>query len=195
VRVNNNGFYPGAFKKIFGRVADSVSLLKCIADFEKSLSTYDAPYDRFLKGNDTAMSESATRGFTIFLRRNSCGNSACHAGLSFSSDSLVNIGVYTDADRGVYELTHDPKDIGKFKSPSLRNIALTAPYMHNGVHKTLREVINYYNDPKNFPLDGNTHEDVKRQRERPLTEDEINDLIEFMKALTDYRFMTAANKN
>jgi cytochrome c peroxidase len=187
-KLNRSVYYRLAFKKVFGRNPDSILLLKSIADFERSLSTYDAPYDRFLKGNDTAMNAAATRGFELFFKKNSCGNSGCHAGLSFSSDSLVNIGIFDESDKGLYGLTGVKEDIGKFKSPTLRNISLTAPYMHNGKHKTLKEVVEYYNDMDNFPLSGNTHPDVKRQRERPMTEKEINDLIEFLKALTDYRY-------
>lgn len=187
-RLNANMYYVASFKKIYGRLADSALLVRAIADFERTLTYYDAPYDRFLKGDDNAMSASATRGFDLFHRKNSCGNSACHNGDAFSSDSLVNIGIFSEGDKGVFGLTHNPADIGKFKTPTLRNIALTAPYMHNGQHKTLREVIEYYNDMKNFPFDGNTHPDVKEQRDHPLNEQEINDIVAFLEALTDYRF-------
>lgn len=187
-KLNANMYYLAAFKKIFGRKPDSALIVRAIADFERTLTYYDSPYDRFLKGDDNAMSASATRGFDLFHRKNSCGNSACHNGNTFSSDSLVNIGIFSEDDKGVFNLTHNPADIGKFKSPTLRNIALTAPYMHNGQHKTLREVVEYYNNMSNFPFDGNTHPDVKEQRDHPLNEQEINDIIAFLEALTDYRF-------
>lgn len=187
-RLNANMYYVASFKKIYGRLADSTLLVRAIADFERTLTYYDSPYDRFLKGDDTAMSASATRGFDLFFRKNSCANSACHSGITFSSDSLVNIGIFSDNDKGLFDRTHNPADIGKFKTPTLRNVALTAPYMHNGQHKTLREVIEYYNEMKNFPFDGNTHPDVKEQRDHQLNEREINDLIAFLEALTDYRF-------
>jgi cytochrome c peroxidase len=190
-RLNASAFYLSAFKKIYGRRADSVLLVRALADYERTLNYYDSPYDRWLKGNDTAMNDAAIRGFDLFFRKNSCGNSACHRGENFSSDSLVNIGIFDEKDRGLFDLTKNHADVGKFKSPTLRNVALTAPYMHNGKHKTLTEVIEYYNDMKNFPLDGNTHADVKEQREKPLTKSEINDMVEFLKALTDYRFASA----
>lgn len=187
-RLNANMYYVASFKKIYGRLADSALLVRAIADFERTLTYYDAPYDRFLKGDDNAMSPAATRGFDLFFRKNSCANSACHNGITFSSDSLVNIGIFSEADKGVFGLTHNPADIGKFKTPTLRNVALTGPYMHNGQHKTLREVIEYYNDMKNFPFEGNTHPDVKEQRDHQLNEREINDIIAFLEALTDNRF-------
>jgi cytochrome c peroxidase len=187
-KLNANMYYVASFKKIYGRLADSALLVRAIADFERTLTYYDSPYDRFLKGDDNAMSASATRGFDLFFRKNSCANSACHNGITFSSDSLVNIGIFSDSDKGLFDRTHNPADIGKFKTPTLRNIALTGPYMHNGQHKTLREVIEYYNNMDNFPFDGNTHPDVKEQRDHQLNEREINDLIAFLEALTDYRF-------
>lgn len=189
-KVNANTYYAAAFRKLYGRLADSALIVRAIADFERTLSFFDSPYDRFLKGDETAMSESAIRGFDLYFRKNSCGNSACHRGITFSSDSLVNIGITDGTDKGLFGLTKNPADIGKFKTPTLRNVAVTGPYMHNGKHKTLREVIEYYNDMSNFPIHGNTHPDVKEQRERPLTSQEIDDMVEFMKALTDYRFMT-----
>jgi cytochrome c peroxidase len=193
-RLGKDQWYSAAFRRLYGRQVDSASLVGCLADFERTLAYYDAPYDRFLAGNDTAMSPAAIRGFNLFFKKNSCGNSPCHKGVNFNSDSLVNIGVYTDQDRGVFDLTKRQEDIGKFKSPTLRNVAVTAPYMHNGKHRTLREVIEYYNDPKNFPLSGNTHPQVKEQREKPLTPDEIGDMEAFLLALTDYRYMDMAKK-
>jgi cytochrome c peroxidase len=188
-RLTVNPFYLAAFNKVFGRRPDSVLILKAISDYERSLSIYDSPYDRFLKGNDTAMSPAAIRGFKIFFRESSCGNTTCHGGVNFSSDTLVNIGIYDSLDMGLYNLSHLKEDIGKFKTPTLRNIAVTPPYMHNGKYKTLKEVVEFYNDIKNFPLEGNTHPDVKMQRNHRLTPDEIDDLVTFLEALTDYRYI------
>jgi cytochrome c peroxidase len=137
------------------------------------------------------MNESAVRGFDLFFKKNSCGNSSCHTGINFNSDSMVNIGIFSDTDKGLYELSKNSIDIGRFKTPTLRNVALTYPYMHNGTHKTLRQVVEYYNDMNNFPISGNTHSDVKEQRAKALTSQEIDDMIEFMKALTDYRYLNA----
>ncbi len=192
-RLRKNRQYDSLFRQVYGTRPDSITLLRAIASFESSLAYYDAPYDRFLKGDDSALSPAALRGFRLFFRKNSCSNPACHNGVDFSSDSLVNIGIFSDNDKGLASLTGKPEDIGRFKSPTLRNIALTAPYMHDGSHKTLRDVIDYYNDMKHFPLDGNTHADVKEQGERPMSEQSINDLIEFLKALTDYRYLAKKN--
>jgi cytochrome c peroxidase len=82
------------------------------------------------------MSPAAIRGFDLYFKRNSCGNSACHKGINFNSDSMVNIGIFSDKDKGLFDRTKNTADIGKFKSPTLRNVELTAPYMHDGRHKT-----------------------------------------------------------
>lgn len=192
VRLNESELYRDAFMKIYGRKPDSALLLQAIASFERSISVHDSPYDHFLKGDDQAMSDAAIRGFQIFFREKACGNSACHKGINFNSDSLVNIGVYGKEDQGLYDLTKNTNDIGKFKSPTLRNVAITYPYMHNGMHKTLREVVDYYNNEKNFPVSGTTHPDVKDPRGK-MNEQQLNDLVEFLKALTDYRYLKKAN--
>jgi len=190
-RLNENAGYLTAFQRVYGRKPDSTTMLDALAAYETSLGHYESPYDRFLKGNDTAMSDAAVRGFRIFFREKACGNSACHHGINFNSDSLVNIGVHNPGDRGLYELTRNETDIGRFKTPTLRNVTVTYPYMHNGIHKTLQEVVDYYNDPKNFPVNGTTHPDVKDPRGK-MNPKQVQDLIEFLKALTDDRFRSVA---
>ncbi|MEM7018458.1 MAG: MbnH family di-heme enzyme, partial [Pseudomonadota bacterium] len=126
------------------------NIARAIADFERTLISADAPYDRYLQGDETALSDSAKRGMNLFLsERLECFH--CHGGFNFTdSTDHVNVGVQTVAfhntglynlddagtypsdNTGVYELTHKPEDMGHFKAPTLRNIAVTAPYMHDG---------------------------------------------------------------
>lgn len=188
-RLKANSYYRSAFQRVYGALPDSAYLVMAIATFERTLEKYDSPYDRFLKGDDNAMSESAIRGFNLFFKQNTCSAPACHSGEDFSSDSLVNININEKRDLGRFNITADSADIGKFKVPHLRNVAVTAPYMHDGSVKTLRDVVVFYNDMTNFPLNGRGHQSVKHQRPRPLTETDVDDLVEFMKALTDSRYL------
>ena len=111
-----------------------------------------------------AISESAKRGHDIFLNKGKCFD--CHFGGDFAgTDEFKNIGLYNGKDlndKGRFDQTGKVSDLGKFKVPGLRNIGVTGPYMHNGMHKTLKEVIDYYNEPDKFV--NNSIKDVyKRQ--------------------------------
>ena len=194
-RLRVNEYYQEAFKKIYNTQPDSITLVKSIAAFERTLETYDSAYDRFLKGDENALSEAAFKGMKIFNQNNTCAAPACHSGNDFSQDSLVNINVNESKDLGRFMITKKKADIGKFKVPHLRNIALTAPYMHDGSKKTLREVVEFYNDMNNFPQNGNSHEAVKHQRIKSLNDSEIDNIVEFMNALTDARYEKKNNKN
>ena len=194
-RLQESEYYQAAFRKIYNTPPDSLTMVKAIASFERTLETYDSAYDRYLKGDENALSESAFRGLKLFSRENTCAASACHSGDDFSQDSLVNINVNAEKDLGRFGITKSKDDLGKFKVPHLRNIAITAPYMHDGSKKTLREVVEFYNDMNNFPQIGNSHEAVKHQRTRPMTNEEIEDVVEFMKALTDARYESKFKKN
>ncbi len=186
-RFKESEYYSQAFMNVFFDEPDTAYLFQAIADYQRTLSAYDSPYDRYIAGDEDAMNASAIRGMNLYFKHNTCGNDECHAGVDLSNDSIVNIGVHNE-DKGQYEVTKLARDIGEFKTPHLRNIAITAPYMHDGSMGTLREVMDYYNDMDNFPISGPTHAKVKRQRARPLTDGEIDDLIAFMKALTDSRY-------
>jgi cytochrome c peroxidase len=187
-RLNASKFYSDSFFAVYGRKPDSVLLVKSIALFERSLAVYDSPYDHYLKGDNNALSESAKHGLILFFKQNSCGNPTCHNGNDFSADSLVNIGVYNDHDKGLFDLTKKQDDVGKFKTPTLRNLLVTAPYMHDGSQKTLKDVVEYYRNMKNFPENGNTSIEVKHQRNIPLTDADVDDLVEFLKSLTNYQY-------
>ena len=161
---------------------------KAIANFERVLVSENTPFDAFMKGDRTAISKSAINGYELFKSKElNCIE--CHSGFDFSDYSFQNNGtfkVYTDSGRAL--ITKDKTDIGKFKVPTLRNINLTFPYMHDGSLNTLKEVILHYNSG------GQIHKN-KSPLIKPLnlTEEEINDLVTFLYTLSDYAFITNTN--
>lgn len=188
-RLSKNPFYAKAFRKVFRTKPNRENLAKALAAFERTLETDDSPFDRYMNGDKTAMSAAAIRGKAIFLDKGKCFD--CHFGPDFrGDDEFKNIGLYNErelSDKGRYLVTNRQKDLGRFKVPGLRNVALTAPYMHNGIFKTLKEVIQYYNHPDGF-VQGSINRDTLLARPLGLTPPEENDLEEFLKALTDSRF-------
>lgn len=188
-RIGGNSFYQRAFVKVFKQKPTIENICVALSDYQKSLAYHDSPYDHYLRG-EKALSESALRGMTLFFFKGQCG--ACHIGNDFTNDEMRNIGLFNlqkYADAGRFSISKDSLDLGKFKTPHLRNIALTAPYMHDGSMKTLREVIEYYNDPEAH-VEGIVNLDAAMKDSGPLdlTEEEITDLEAFLVSLTDYKF-------
>ncbi len=207
-RLNEMPVYRRQFEKIFGELTiDRVG--QAIAAFERALVTGPSPYDfgeqlRAFAGLDPddiaedeelaakyaaakaaveahPMSEEATRGRDIFFsEKGNC--TACHVGANLADEKYHNIGIGMDAaepDLGRFVVTKDPKDTGAFKTPTVRNVALNAPYMHDGSVATLEEVVEWY-DKGGHP---NPHLSDKI-RPLKLTAQEKADLVEFMKACT-----------
>lgn len=191
-RLNADAEYAKAFAALYGGPATAKSLGRALAAFQKTLETANSPYDRYAQGDDSAMSEAAKRGRHLFIDKANCAS--CHSGEDFTSDRFENIGLYNGAelnDRGRAEVTGRESDAGSFKVPSLRNVAVTAPYMHNGMFATLREVIDYYNEPDKH-VRAAKNRDAKLDEPLGLSEQEIADLEAFMHALTDDRFLNTA---
>lgn len=164
------------------------TLGRALAAYQKSLNTVDTPYDRYVLGDDDAISESAKRGRLLFISKAQCVS--CHAGEDFTSDRFKNIGIYNGRqfnDPGRGGITGDASQNGEFKVPGLRNVALTAPYMHNGMFKTLREVIVYYDDPSKVIPDA-INRDAQLRDPLHLGAQEIDDIEAFLHTLTDDRF-------
>jgi len=157
-----------------------------IASFERSLETYKSPFDRFAKGDSSALTSSAQRGLNIFRSmKTRCFE--CHNFPTFANPDFKVIGVpdlYPEQpDLGRGRITDNPNDNFAFKVPTLRNVALTAPYMHNGSFQTLSEVIDFYADGG-----GNSRELPNiddKIRPFKLTKQEKDDLIAFLHSLTD----------
>ncbi|GAN33410.1 MAG: cytochrome-c peroxidase [Candidatus Brocadia sp. AMX2] len=173
--------YVTAFKEVFGTGVTADGIAMAIAAFERTIVFANSPFDRYMQGDVNAMSESAKRGMELFNAKAECIK--CHNGPNFTDNKFHNIGVPADGplkeDLGRYSVTKNDADKGAFKTPTLRNITESAPYMHNGFFPTLFEVVQFYNGGGG--RSENKSPDIHALN---LTGQEVNDLIEFMKALT-----------
>jgi len=167
-KLNKIDGYRAAFRKVFNTDVTSEGIAKAIASFERTCLSGDAPFDRFKAGDKAALSDSAQRGMKVFFGKAQC--SSCHTGHSFTDFSFHNIGVGMEkekTDPGRHEVTKVLGDKGGFKTPTLREISRSAPYMHDGRFKTLADVVDYYDkgafnnpqlDEAIFPLKLSTQE-------------------------------------
>ncbi len=172
--------YRTQFAAVFGTGVTPDGIARAIAAFERTVLSGPAPYDRYLAGDRSALSPPAIRGLRIFNGKARCRT--CHGGPMLSDHSFHNIGVgmdRDDPDLGREAVTGNPRDRGRFKTPSLRNVALTWPYMHDGSVATLAEVVAFY-DRGGIP---NPNLDIFIMP-LELTEAEQGDLVTFLEALT-----------
>ncbi|TVR77206.1 MAG: cytochrome-c peroxidase [Saprospirales bacterium] len=186
-RLNDHEGYSRYFMEVYGKAADSSSLANALAEFQRTLETSDTPWDRFaLHGEE--IDPAVIRGKAIFDSKGMCLE--CHFTPDFTADEFKNVGIFDGInfkDVGRYGITGDSTDLGRFKVPGLRNVAITAPYMHNGMFKTLHEVLEFYNDTRNFVANP-INQDPLLKEPLGLTENEMDDVVAFLKALTDDRF-------
>jgi cytochrome c peroxidase len=186
-RLNASEKYVSAFNKLYFSNPTESNLANALAEFQRSLEGQgETPHDRWINDEKlNPMTPSQVRGRELFMEDGKCFD--CHFGPDFTGDEFRNIGLY-DAneltDMGRFDFTKDSTDIGKFKTPGLRNVELTAPYMHNGMFKTLEEVIDYYDNPYNF-VRNPIGMDSLMIEPLNLTEQEKTDLVNFLKSLTD----------
>lgn len=189
-RLKEDKEYAALFKKIYKSAPTEKLLKACIADFERTLETANTKFDKYMQTDSTIYSASEARGRELFMgEKAKCFD--CHFSPDFTGDEFRNIGLYDGValtDKGRYDVTKDPRDIGKFKVPGLRNVSVTAPYMHNGMFKTLREVIDYYDQPTKF-IAHPINQDSLLMKPLNLTEQEKTDLENFLLTLTDKRFL------
>jgi len=191
-RVSHHPFYAKAFKKIYSQNPDSATIVSAIAAFERSLETTNTPNDRWMEDdtlNGRGLTPQQISGRNVF-RSEKAKCLDCHFTPDFTGDEFWNIGLFNGKelnDSGRFSITHDPKDIGKFKVPGLRNVAVTAPYMHNGMFKTLKEVIEYYDNPSKF-IKNPINLDHRLSKPLGLTAQEKADLEAFLRSLTDDQF-------
>lgn len=173
--------YRRQFKKIFGTTDFSIDHVgKAIATFERTVVSGNAPYDRYVNGDKAAFSPAQARGFNVFFKKAACDS--CHLGFNFSDGSYENVGIGTDKpkpDVGRFAVSGKESDRGSFKTPTLREIEHTGPYMHDGRYKTLEEVVEHYDKGgiKNPNLD-------RRLKPLKLSKQEKQDLVAFLKALS-----------
>jgi cytochrome c peroxidase len=184
-RLNANAAYVTAFQNAYSTLPDSASYVRAIASFERTFISGNSKYDRYFFGNDsTALNASEIRGLNLFFStRTQCGS--CHNGFNFTNGNFEDDGitlVYSDSGRA--GVTHRPQDVGKFKVPSLRNVAVTAPYMHNGSFSSLDAVLEHYRQ-------GGVGSPNQSLQIRPfsITDTEKQDLLNFLQTLTDTAFL------
>jgi cytochrome c peroxidase len=189
-RLNKNTFYRNLFLKIFRQKPNKKNLAEALAAFERTLETVDSKFDDWAEDIKVKWTAAEERGRILFTGdKAKCFN--CHSTEDFTNDDFKNIGLYNAKDlndEGRYTITKQKEDIGKFKTPGLRNVALTAPYMHNGMFKTLEEVITYYNAP-NKKINDAINIDKDLLQPLGLTTQEQSDLLAFLKTLTDRKYL------
>jgi cytochrome c peroxidase len=188
-RLRRHPGYAPAFRQLFGQEPDMPQLATALAAFVRTLETADTPFDRWMQGDTAAMSAAAVRGRQVFMNKGKCFD--CHFSPDFTGDEFRNVGLYTGQaplnDRGRFDITGRDGDLGKFKVPGLRNVARTAPYMHNAMFQTLEQVIDYYDQPDQF-VPNSLNRDTLLARPLGLGPGEKADLKAFLEALTDKRF-------
>jgi cytochrome c peroxidase len=182
-------FYANAAKEVYHRSFDAWVLTRSLSAFERSLFSTKSKYDRYMAGDKDALSTSAKRGLKLFSKDFACV--ACHPAPLFTTFETANNGLYKiyGKDKGRYRVTSNKKDIGKFKIPSLRNVELTFPYMHDGSLQTLETVLSHYSQGGKK----GENQDKKIHAFR-LTNQNKTDLISFLCSLTDTSYSVNFNQ-
>ena len=228
-RLKENSFYVESFKSLFGKDIFKndenayIAMTKAIASFDRTdeFSTFDSKYDRYLKG-EYDLTPLEDLGMSIFFSNNNNSCASCHVlkgegktGETFSNYEFHNIGVPENkelrAKNGINKkdlgLSANPniknknENLGKYKTPTLRNVAVTAPYMHNGVFKDLKTVVEFYDKYNNKDRDVNPETKktwdeaevketiaLKELKANALTDRKVEALVAFMKLLTDKKY-------
>jgi cytochrome c peroxidase len=189
-KLSADAAYRAEFASVFGAGEITMEkVVKAIASFERTLLSGNSPFDRYQYGGErSALSSSAVRGLAVFTDKNKGNCSTCHRieekFALFTDHKFHNIGAGMNAageltDLGRFHQTKQENDRGMFRTPSLRNVALTAPYMHDGSLKSLKEVLDFYVGG------GNSNPQLDREiRPLKLAAQEKNDLIAFLESLT-----------
>jgi len=168
-KLKKSPAYNKRFHILYRDGVTAENIANAIAEYEKSLITPNAPFDKYLKGDENAISEEAKEGFRLFKYK---GCIICHNGVNVGGNLYNKFGIYKDANStnmGRFNITGREEDKYVFKVPSLRNIALTAPYMHDGRFKTLDEAVKFM---------------TQYQLGRFITEEEIAAIVAFLRSLT-----------
>jgi cytochrome c peroxidase len=219
-RLRADPGYASRFAAAFSPDANPITIAnatRALACFVRTLISGNSAYDRYTRGDQKALSDAAKRGMELFFsERLECFH--CHSNFNFAdavdhanlaeperafhNTGLYNIdgkGGYPASDRGLYDITHQPEDIGRFKAPTLRNVAVTAPYMHDGSIATLGEVLDHYaaggRSIESGPNAGDGHTSPLKEKFVAgfiLSTAERGDVIAFLHSLTDEAFLTDA---
>ncbi len=190
--------YRELFAKAFGfnspqdgREITLQNIARAIAAFERKLNITETDYDQFVKGKDDKLTTEQLRGLVVFIGQGQCA--ACHIPPHFHDGVLSSTGTPVSAEKGA-PLDSDPgfgavirreDGFGMFKTPGLRNVARTAPYMHNGAFNTLEEVVDFYNDGGGRGRGLDVYSQDVKVAKLNLTEQQKKDLVSFMKSLND----------
>jgi cytochrome c peroxidase len=180
-RIEDDSVYNSMFQQAYGREPDAFGITRAIACFERTIISGNSRFDQYYYQNDlSALSESEIRGMNLFLSTEAKCES-CHQLPMFTNFEFENIGLYTTyADSGRARITHLTEDKGKFKVPSLRNVEVTSPYMHDGSMQSLEEVVEHFN------AGGVAHVNQSvLVHPLALVNQEQEDLVAFLKSLTD----------
>jgi cytochrome c peroxidase len=203
-RLRESPGYVHLFQQVFGRLPDPQGIVAALADFQRTLVVKDTPFDAFLQGEDALLSPAARRGLDIFFgERGGCA--ACHRGALLTDQQFHNIGVEEtdslrqdplrratrnffvtqmglerqDPDPGRFAVTRQAADSGAFRTPALRQVAETAPYMHNGSLATLEAVIDFFSNG------GGSHPNKSpKMQPRNFSAQEKEDLLAFLRSLS-----------
>ncbi len=210
--------YPARFAAAFPNQDNVISwpnVIRAIAAFQRSLLSFNSRYDRSRLPGGEPLSPAEQRGLSLFISRDSANCFRCHGDFNFAEVSryqgspdkapafhntgLFNIGgtgAFPSPNRGILEVTANPADMGKFRPPSLRNVAVTAPYMHDGSMRTLEEVLDFYGDGGRHidsgPLAGDGRSSPFKDdlvKSIKLSAQDKADIIAFLKTLTDDTFL------
>lgn len=217
-RLRQDALYQTLFANAFPNIEDPFTfnnITLSLASFNRTLISGNSPYDQYLRGNRDALSESAIRGMEMFFSESlECHH--CHTGFNltlstitanstfeerpFFNTGMYNIGgtgAYPADNTGIYEITNNPADMGRFRPPTLRNIAITGPYMHDGSFATLTDVIQFYMAGGHEITEGDYAGDGRYNPYKNgfvsgfnITEQEMADLVAFLESLTDEEFIT-----
>ncbi len=183
-KLKTHPYYSERFLEVFGRPVDKVSFTQSIATFERTLISFNSPFDKYHYYNETTLNEAQIRGKDLFFSsRTNCSN--CHSLPNFTNNGFANNGLYeVYTDMGRRRVTVQFNDDALFKIPTLRNVARTAPYMHDGSLPNLEAVVVHYNS-------GGSNHFNKSSLVKPLnlTAQEQADLIAFLESLTDDEFI------
>lgn len=184
-RLSNDLQYVEMAAQAYGKAPNAYVITRALGSYVRTLISGESSYDKFLIGNTKALSVDQNKGRALFFSdRLGCGD--CHNGFNLTNNSYQNIGLYDDyEDAGRERITLKSSDAGKMRVPSLRNVAVTAPYMHDGSLPSLEAVLDHYSSG------GKAHPN-KSKKIKPLdiTEDERKNLLAFLESLTDSTFIS-----
>lgn len=183
-KLQDDKKYRELFRKSFGsEEINSQRMLKALAQFMAMMYSYNSEYDRYKRG-EVQLNAQELRGMDLFNQK--CAS--CHSGPLFSDFEYRNNGLIPNQhapDSGRAVITGNPADVYKFKTPSLRNVVLTYPYMHDGRYASLEECLDHYTSK----IENRTNLDPLLENGIPMTQEEKKDIIAFLQTLTDYEFV------